>query len=149
MSLYIWPSSLNPVTLLGVPRHPAGFEKFKPESEEQLRVAISKCIQTSPTGDCAEGPHGSIGDWDVSAVIDMASMFSAAYTFNQDLSKWDVSAVTHMGYMFYGAVSFNRELCSYAWVYSKAEKRGMFTDSPGSISTVCKTARPGIGEIYG
>ena len=126
----------------------------------------------SPIGDCSEGPHGSIGDWDVSGVTQMAeifshakafnqdlskwdvsaatnmgSMFSSASTFNQDLSKWDVSAVTNMGHMFHRASAFKHELCGDAWVHSKADKTDMFTDSPGSMaSTVCTTARPDYGE---
>ena len=131
----------------------------------------------SPIGDCSEGPHGSIGDWDVSAVTSMAymfsrasafnqdlskwdvsavtnmrSMFSSAFAFNQDLSKWDVSAVTDMGSMFRDASAFNRKLCGVAWVQSKAKKEHMFSASPGSIaSTVCTTARPDYdeGEAYG
>ena len=106
----------------------------------------------SPIGDCPEGAHGSIGDWDVSGVTKMEEIFYHASAFNQDLSKWDVSAVTDMRYMFYGASAFKRELCGVAWVHSKADKMNMFTDSPGSIaSSACTTARPnyGEGEAYG
>ena len=35
-----------------------------------------------------------IGDWDVSNVTDMRSMFIEAHAFNQDISNWDVSNVT-------------------------------------------------------
>ena len=126
----------------------------------------------SPVGDCFNGPHGSIQEWDVSAIASMRYMFSGASDFNQDLSKWDVSAVTDMRYMFYGASAFDqdlsnwdvsavtnmdymfdgasafeRELCGVAWVNSKADQTGMFRHSPGSISsTVCTTARTGYGE---
>ena len=146
----------------------------KPESKEELKAAVDECLKTSPSGDCSEGPH-AIGDWDVSAVTDMASMFlrasafnqdvskwdvsavtnmnfmfSEASTFNQDLSKWDVSGVTEMKFMFFGASAFKRELCGDAWVNSEADKMNMFRDSPGSISsTVCATAKPGYGEGYG
>ena len=113
-------------------------QAFKPESKATLQTAVSQCIQMSPIGDCSEGPHGSIrnwdvsgvtdmGDkfsdasdfnqdlskWDVSAVTDMADMFNGASAFNQDLSKWDVSAVTNMGYMFYGASAFNKDLSKW------------------------------------
>ena len=91
-----------------------------------------------------------LSKWDVSAVTNMAFMFSRASTFNQDLSKWDVTAVIDMGSMFYGASAFKRRLCGVAWANSKADKRDMFTDSPGLISsTVCKTARAGNGEREG
>ena len=91
-----------------------------------------------------------LSKWDVSAVTDMGYMFQGASVFNQDLSKWDVSAVTDMECMFYGASAFKRELCGVAWTNSKADKRGMFTGSPGSISsTVCTTAKHGYGGDYG
>ena len=64
-------------------------------------------------GDCAEGPHGSIGDWDVSGVTTMVKIFDHAITFNQDLSKWDVSAVTDMGRMFAGASAFNQDISKW------------------------------------
>merc|ERR1719174_532201 len=188
---------------------------FRPQSKEQLQAAVHKCVEMSAIKDCSEGPHGSIGDWDVSAVTDMEQifaytsafnqdlskwdvsavtnmramfyfasafnqdlskwdvsavsdmwgMFSGASTFNQDVSKWDVSAVTNMKYMFQDASSFNQDLskwdvsavtdmsymfdgaaafgyklCRVAWVKSKARKKDMFKDSPGSISSRCKRA---------
>ena len=91
-----------------------------------------------------------LSKWDVSAVTDMENMFTYATDFNQDLSKWDVSAVTNMAFMFEDTPSFNRELCGEAWVKSKAEKMGMFMNSPGSIaSSVCATAKPGYGGYNG
>ena len=88
-----------------------------------------------------------LSKWEVSAVTNMQGMFRGASAFNQDLSKWDVSKVTDMAFMFLRASSFKRELCGVAWVNSKANKNGMFTFSPGSISsTVCTEARPGHGE---
>ena len=91
-----------------------------------------------------------LSKWDVSAVTDMQSTFVDVSTFNQHLSKWDVSAVTDMSSMFYGASAFNQKLCGVAWVNSKADKSDMFTDSPGSISSaVCTTSRRDYGEGYG
>ena len=104
----------------------------------------------SSIGACSEGVHGSIGDWDMSAVTNMESVFRGTSAFNQDLSKWDVSAVTHMGFMFNGASAFKRKLCGVAWVNSKAKKNAMFTNSTGSISSnVCTAAGTGYGEGYG
>ena len=37
-----------------------------------------------------------IGDWDVSSVTDMRSMFYGASSFNQPIGDWDVSNVTDM-----------------------------------------------------
>ena len=75
----------------------------------------------------------------------MREMFKGAYSFNQDLSKWDVSAVTNMESMFWHASAFQYKLCGVAWVHSKADKKGMFVGSKGSISsTVCPTTKPGM-----
>ena len=75
-----------------------------------------------------------ISKWNVSNVTNMDNMFYRAASFNGDISKWDVSSVTNMNRMFDGATSFKQRLCGAAWVYSRATKKGMFTDSPGSIS---------------
>merc|ERR1712032_1488719 len=85
-----------------------------------------------------------LSKWDVSAVTNMASMFAHASAFNQDLSKWDVSAVIDMSDMFHGASAFDIILCGVAWLNTKASKKSMFTDCPGSISSqVCKTDKTG------
>ena len=41
-----------------------------------------------------------IGDWDVSNVTNMRSMFSDATSFNQPIGDWNVSNVTDMSGMF-------------------------------------------------
>ena len=51
----------------------------------------------------AEGTHGTIGSWDVSAVTDMEMLIKNApcvATFNANISGWDTSSVTTMFYMF-------------------------------------------------
>ena len=136
---------------------------FPPQSRVELKRAVDKCIGLSPEGDCSTGPHGPIGDWDVSRVtdmnamfhtltsfnqrlstwdvsrvIDMCGMFMGAMSFNQDLSKWDVSRVIDMPWMFAYADSFQQVLCGEAWVNSNASKINIFENSPGFISkTVC------------
>ena len=92
---------------------------FKPADRAALKSAVDSCISESSTGDCTtlagnnvlsgqgSGTYGAIGDWDVSLVTDMSSMFENAYGFNQDLSDWDVSSVTTMSSMFYDAYDFN------------------------------------------
>jgi len=54
-----------------------------------------------------------IGDWDVSNVTNMNSMFEGATSFNQNINKWNVSAVTNMNSMFEDAASFNQNLRSW------------------------------------
>ena len=200
-----------------------GTTHFSPQNKAELLTnAVDDCLRLSPEGDCSDGPHGPIGEWDVSRIIDlsymfmgaasfdsdiskwdvsrvtamnymfkgnakfngdiskwdvssvkhmsamfahaqlfngdiskwdvskvndMSSMFSSATSFNGDVSKWDVSSVLTMDEMFAGAKLFNQQLCGSSWVHSKATKKAMFDDSPGSISsrllrslTACKTA---------
>ena len=138
---------------------------FPPQFRAELKRAVNECIELSPGGDCSTGPHGPIGEWDVSRVtdmnrmfnelayfnqslskwdvsrvFDMEGMFNSAISFNQDLSKWDVSRVTGMQGMFFNASSFQQTLCGVAWVNSNASKVEMFIQSPGSISdTACGT----------
>ena len=49
--------------------------------------------------------YGEIGDWDVSNVTDMGSMFNGISSFNQPLNNWNVSNVKTMRWTFYGAIN--------------------------------------------
>ncbi len=51
-----------------------------------------------------------IGNWDVSRVTNMESLFFNKRTFNEPLNDWNVSNVTDMESMFNGATSFNQPL---------------------------------------
>ena len=87
---------------------------FSPQSKQELQNAIDECLKL-PEANCRNGPHGSIGEWDVSSVTDMSRMFSSkelssAAEFNGNISKWDVSRVQNMFGMFWGAASFNSDL---------------------------------------
>ncbi len=55
--------------------------------------------------------NGDISDWDVSKVINMASMFRDSQ-FNGDISSWDVSKVTTMMEMFKNS-QFNSDISSW------------------------------------
>ena len=96
-------------------------------SKAELKDVVDECLELCPTkGDCSNGPHRSIAEWDVSSVTDMASMFMRAISFNGDLSNWDVSRVTGMAFMFMGATSFNGDLSK--WDVSRVTSmNGMFT----------------------
>jgi surface protein len=47
-----------------------------------------------------------IGNWDVSNVTSMQSMFRSAISFNQDLSSWSVDGVTYCYNFSNGATSW-------------------------------------------
>ena len=55
----------------------------------------------------------NIGNWDMSSVTTMSSMFYGATSFNQSIESWNTSNVTDMSFMFYGANSFNQPLNSW------------------------------------
>jgi len=65
--------------------------------------------------------NGEIGNWDVSNITNMGSLFYCSIfdsfdgpsTFNQDISNWDVSNVTNMASMFNGASAFNQEISGW------------------------------------
>ena len=84
--------------------------QFSPQSNQELFDAVASCLQMSAVGDCSRGAHGPIGDWDVSAITDMHSLFYRATVFNADISRWDVSAVTSMTDMFDEASSFDIDI---------------------------------------
>ena len=79
----------------------------------ELKGAVDEYLKPSPTGDCIDCAHGSIGEWDVSSVTDMSEMFDDVKSFNGDISKWDVSSVTNMRGMFSHAELFNGDISKW------------------------------------
>ena len=83
---------------------------------------------------CYEEFNQPVGNWDVSNVTDMSSMFyseCSASLFNQDISLWDVSNVTDMSYMFSGGAGnsndriFNQDISQWD-VSNVTNMSGMF-----------------------
>ena len=62
---------------------------------------------------CTNFNQGSVSNWDISAVTNMASTFYGAALFNQSLNSWNTLNVTDMSSLFAGASAFNQEL--YLW----------------------------------
>jgi len=87
--------------------------KFTPQHSAELHNAVEKCLDHSPKGDCASGPHGHMREWDMSRITDMSSIFNGAPSFNGDISKWDVSHVTDMHSMFMSTNSFNGDISTF------------------------------------
>ena len=101
---------------------------FSPQSKAELKSAVDECLKVSPKGDCPNGHHGPIGEWDVSSVTDMSYMFSYGTMFDHDISKWDVSSVKNMSGMFLSAKAFNRDISE--WDVSSVENmHAMFSDA--------------------
>jgi uncharacterized protein (TIGR02145 family) len=73
------------------------------EGKDLTKVCVSNITDMSEmfagTRDKKNEFNQPIGDWDVSSVTDMSSMFEFSL-FNQPIGDWDVSSVTDMSSMF-------------------------------------------------
>jgi surface protein len=54
-----------------------------------------------------------LSSWDVSNLTNLSALFSSCSSFNQDISGWDVSNVTNMNSLFNGAISFNQDISGW------------------------------------
>jgi surface protein len=93
-----------------------------PASTDGLETVTSMASMFSG----ASSFNQDIGGWDVSNVTDMHWMFYGASSFDQNISGWDVSAVTDMSVMFYHASSFNQEIGGWD-VSNVTDMRWMFS----------------------
>ena len=110
---------------------------FKPRNKAELKATVVACLGISPVGDCATGPHGPIGEWDVSSVTSMDGMFAFAPSFNGDISKWDVSSVMNMDGMFFQATAFNGDISKWN-VASVTDMTDMFSGAKAFNSDISK-----------
>lgn len=97
-----------------------------------LLSAIDACLAVDPTGVecCATADCGVAGTlempyWDVSGIINMASLFNNnrqlndgsgtldTTLFNADISQWDLSSANGMWAIFRGAESFNQDISGW------------------------------------
>ena len=65
---------------------------FTPVDRGALKSAVGACLAETNDGSCpiyaVTNSKGVMGDWDVSKITDMNSMFRDASAFNSDISKW-------------------------------------------------------------
>merc|ERR1719183_2443065 len=88
-------------------------EKMFLPSPNVVSYVPPRATDISPKGDCSLSSYGPIGDWDVTSVKDMSSLFANSESFNGDISKWDVSRVTNMSGMFNEAKSFKGDISQW------------------------------------
>merc|ERR1711862_255115 len=80
-----------------------------------------------------ENGGSGIGEWDVSRVTDMSSLFAGYESFSEDLSSWNTAEVTDMSRMFIGATHFNSDLSK--WDTSNVATMGFMFDSASSFNS--------------
>ena len=68
--------------------------------------------------------NGAIGNWDVSGVTSISSIFNNASAFNQPLNNWDVSNVISFSNVFAFATNFNQDISD--WDVSNATTLSSF-----------------------
>ena len=65
---------------------------FTPENRAALKAAVDTCVAETKDGSCpiyaGTNSNGIMGEWDVSKVNDMSTMFKDYDKFNADISKW-------------------------------------------------------------
>ena len=108
----ISPIFANTVLLRGTGGITFGYTRtaFEFTTKTQLQDAVNLWTGTPAERTAAIYAYGQINTWDVSAITDMASLFSGKSTFNSSISNWDVSSVTTMQLMFFNATAFNQPI---------------------------------------
>ena len=122
-----------------------GVGSFAPANDGALQTAVDACISETGDGACpifaasndATGnPYDVMGEWDISSVSSLESMFDGKSQFNADISKWDISKVTNMGYAFRSASLFNGDLSKWVLTQVGGNQFYMFSNS-GFKRTLC------------
>ncbi|MEM6646462.1 MAG: BspA family leucine-rich repeat surface protein, partial [Bacteroidota bacterium] len=94
-----------------------------PEERRRLGKSASNVTAMSWMFSAAKSFNGDVSSWDVSGVTNMSAMFFGTSSFNGDVSRWDVSRVTDMGLMFRNATSFNGDVSR--WDVSRVTDMGL------------------------
>ena len=85
-------------------------DPFTDDNKNELDGAINLWQGTYAQREVATALYGPIGEWNMSQMTDMSSLFSFSATFNSNINDWDVSNVTNMANMFWYAEIFNQPL---------------------------------------
>ena len=119
---------------------------FTPANRAALQAAVDTCFSETVDGSCPilaasldpdGNPYGVIGDWDVSAVTQMDTVFLGKGAFNQDVSKWNTGAATTMSEMFYYAAVFNQDVSNWD-THAVTNMKGMFDNAAAFNQDVSK-----------
>jgi surface protein len=62
---------------------------------------------------CRKLVGSNLGDWNVSTVQNMTSVFHGCHLFNSNITSWNTSNVTSMFRMFFDAKTFNQNISSW------------------------------------
>ena len=86
----------------------------------------------------------NIGTWNTATITNMASMFSAATAFNQDISAWNIAAVTNMTSMLSGTTAFNQSLAAWGTKFNAAVVLTNYLDNCGMSMTTYEATLTGF-----
>ena len=95
-------------------------EPFTDSNKIELDGAINLWQGTYAQREVATALYGPIGEWNMSQMTNMSSLFKFNRTFNSNINDWDVSNVTNMDNMFWYAEIFNQPINK--WNTSKVTK---------------------------
>ena len=127
---------------------PTACAVFVRQSKVELQSAVDGCLTLSSQGNCPDGPHGPIGEWDVSTVADMSGVFSNTKSFDGDISKWGMATVETMSNMFRGVTSFNSDISNWD-VSSVICMRSVFSNAKAFDGDISKWDASSVKYVSG
>ena len=120
--------------------------KYKPIVNATFSTVVLDYINPNTKADTIK-TYGPIKSWNTSKVYDMQSLFSDAYSFNDDIGMWNTSNVTNMHRMFINAKAFNQNIGN--WNTSQVTNmESMFTNANSFIQNL-SSWRPAITDKSG
>ena len=119
-----------------------------PQNKADLILARDGCLGETGDGSCPKfaarsnsngcgadsGVNGVIGNWDISRVTDLSSMFSGKSEFNANLTNWQTGAVIYMNNSTCFLFPFQKKISSLFSFFLFC----FFVSSPFFFSSVCR-----------